>query len=140
MDCKELNKSIIEFIEKELIPEKANEFNEHIKVCKECSRIYSSVADTYSMMDMSQEIEAKAFFTESVMNKIDNVKVTESIFDVTLDIAISAFFKKFAYTGVAFIIALFILLYTTDNLFLFNNLAEDDDFSTSTISSVFFDN
>jgi len=140
MNCKQINKSVIEFLEKELTPEKENEFNEHIKGCKECSRIYSSVAETYNAIDTNQEIEPKAFFTESVLNKIDNEKVYESIFDVTVDIAISKFFKKFAYTGVAFIIALFILLYTTDNLFLFNNLAEDDDFTTNKISSVFFEN
>jgi predicted anti-sigma-YlaC factor YlaD len=138
MNCKELNKSVIKFIEKELTPEKESEFTEHIKVCKECSGIYSSVAETYNSIDIYQEIEPKAFFTESVMNKIDSEKETESIFDVTLDIAVSAFFKKFAYTGVAFIIALFIVLYSTGNL-SFNNTAEED-FSTNAVSSLFFDN
>jgi predicted anti-sigma-YlaC factor YlaD len=138
MNCKEINKSVIKFIEKELTPEKENEFNEHIQECKECSGMYSSVAETYKAIDIYKEIEPKAFFTESVMNKIDSEKVTESIFDVTLDIAVSAFFKKFAYTGVAFIIALFIVLYSTGNL-SFNNTAEED-FSTNAVSSLFFEN
>lgn len=140
MNCKEVNKSVIKFIEKELTPEKEYEFKEHLNGCTKCSGIYSSIEEGYSNLNIAGEIEPKAFFTERVMNKIDNEKVNESIFDVTVDIAISKFFKKFAYTGVAFIIALFILLYTTDNLFLFNNLAEDDGFNTNTISSVFFEN
>jgi len=89
---------------------------------------------------VKREIEPKAFFTESVMNKIDNEKVKENIFDVTLDIAISKFFKEFAYTGVAFIIALFIILYSSGNLSLFSNSTEDDDFSTNKVSTVFFEN
>ena len=140
MNCKEINKSIINFIEKELTPEKANAFERHIKECNECAKLFSDISQAYYSINMNQEIEPKAFFTESVINKIDTEKVKDNIFDITLDIAISKFFKKFAYTGVAFIIALFILLYTTDNLFLFNNLAEEDEFSTDNISSVFFDN
>jgi hypothetical protein len=142
MNCKEINKSIIKFIEKELLPEKENEFESHLKDCTKCAKLYSDITATYSTLDTGQEIESKAFFTESVMNKIESAeeKTKENILDITLDIAISKFFKKFAYTGIAFIIALIILLYTTDNLFLFNNLAEEDDFSTDNISSVIFEN
>jgi hypothetical protein len=140
MNCKELNKSVLEFIEKGLTPEKEIEFRLHISTCKECSEIYSSVLDSYSTLNNISEIEPKAFFTESVMNKLSSEKETESIFDVTLDIAVSAFFKKFAFSGAAFIIALFIVLYSTGNLSLFNNISEEDDFSTNTVSSVFFEN
>jgi hypothetical protein len=140
MNCSELNKSILKFSDKELTPEKEAEFKQHLAECNDCAKMYTDVADTYNMLNSDQEIEPKAFFTESVMNKIELSGEKESIFDVTFDIAISNFFKKFAYTGVAFIIALFILLYSTNNLSLLNNNPEEDDFSTNTISSVFFDN
>jgi hypothetical protein len=140
MNCKELNKSLIGFMEGEFAPGKQNEFIEHIKACNNCSDLYSSVKDNYNALNVKREIEPKAFFTESVMNKIDNEKVKENIFDVTLDIAISKFFKEFAYTGVAFIIALFIILYSSGNLSLFSNSTEDDDFSTNKVSTVFFEN
>jgi hypothetical protein len=142
MNCKEINKSIIKFVEKELTPEKEKKFKEHIIECNKCAKLYSDITATYNTLYFEQEIEPKAFFTESVMNNIDDAreKTKDNIFDITLDIAISNFFKKFAYTGIAFIIALIILLYTTDNLFLFNNLAEDDDFSTDNISSIIFEN
>jgi hypothetical protein len=140
MKCKEINKSIIKIIEKELTPENENEFKEHLKNCEECLKLYSDITDTYSILNTGQEIEPKAFFTESIMNKIDTKKVKENILDITLDIAISKFFKKFAYSGLAFIIALFILLYTTNNLPLFNNLSEEDDFSTNYVPSLFFEN
>ena len=140
MNCKEIHKSIIKFIEKELTLEIEHEFKEHIKKCNECSKLYSDITVTYGVLDMGQEIEPKAFFTERIINKINGEKAKENIFDITLDIAISKFFKKFAYTGIAFIIALFIILYTTDNLSLFNNLTEEDDFSVNDISTVFFEN
>jgi hypothetical protein len=142
MNCKELNKSIFRYLEKELPPGKEAEFKKHITECKECAGLYANITEAYMTLNIEQEIEPKAFFTESVMNKIEaeNENVKESMFDITLDIAISKFFKKFAYSGIAFLIALFILLYSTDNLFLFNNSAEDDDFSTDNVSTVFFDN
>ncbi|MCX6162918.1 MAG: zf-HC2 domain-containing protein [Ignavibacteriae bacterium] len=140
MNCKEINKSVIRYIENELTPEKESEFKEHITKCEECSVLYSDFSVTYDALNTKHEIEPKAFFTESVMNKIDSEKAKENIFDITLDIAISKFFKKFAYTGIAFIIALFILLYTTDNLSLFNNPAEEEYFPANEISSIFFDN
>ena len=140
MNCKEANKSVIKFLEKELTPEKEYELKEHLNGCHKCSGLYSSVEMSYNSLNTVREIEPKSFFTESVMNKIDDEKVTESILDVTIDIAISKFFKKFAYTGVAFIIALFILLYTTNNFLLFNSSSDDDDFSANKITSVFFDN
>jgi hypothetical protein len=142
MNCKKIYKSIFSYLEKELTPEKEKEFKEHLKECNECTKLYSDITEIYMTLNTEQEIEPKAFFTESVMNKIEysEEKTKENIVDITLDIAISKFFKKFAYTGIAFIIALIILLYTTDNLFLFNNLAEEDDFSTDNISSVIFEN
>jgi hypothetical protein len=140
MKCKEINNAIIRFIDKELPQEKIAEFKEHLNGCSKCAKLYSDITAAYNSINIKEEIEPKAFFTESVMNKIENEKAKDNIFDITLDIAISRFFKKFAYSGIAFIIALFILLYTTDNLFFFNNLAEDDDFSTDNISTVFFDN
>jgi hypothetical protein len=142
MNCKELHKSILKYFEKELTPEKENEFKEHIVECNGCAGLYADITETYMSLNTEKEIEPKAFFTESVMIKIEAVdeKGKENILDITLDIAISRFFKKFAYTGVAFIIALFILLYTTDNLSLFNNVADDDDFSTDNVSTVFFEN
>jgi predicted anti-sigma-YlaC factor YlaD len=127
-------------LDKELPPGQESEFKQHLTECKECSAMYSSIEEGFINLNNVREIEPKAFFTESVFNKIGNQKVKESIFDVTVEIAISAFFKKFAYTGVAFIIALFILLYTTDNLFLFNNATDDDVFTSNRISSAFFDN
>jgi len=140
MNCKKINKSIFKFIEKKLTLEREIEFKEHVEECNECAQLYRDINLTYSTLNMEQEIEPKAFFAESVTNKIDSGKTKENIFDVTLDIAISKFFKKFAYTGIAFIIALFILLYTTDNLFLFKNLTEEDEFTAKNISSVFFEN
>lgn len=142
MNCKEINKSVFKYLEKELAPEKEKEFKEHILECKNCAGLYADISETYLTLNNGEEIEPKAFFTESVMNKIEseNETVKDNIFDITLDIAISRFFKKFAYSGIAFIIALFILLYTTDNVFLLNNAAEDDDFSANNVSTVFFDN
>ena len=142
MDCKEFNKTIFKYLEKELSREKENDFKKHITECSECAGIFVNVKDTYLMLNIENEIEPKAFFTESVMNKIEAAgeKTGDNLLDITMDIAISKFFKKFAYTGIAFIIALFILLYTTDNIFLFNNTAEDDDFSTDNVSTVFFEN
>ena len=140
MKCKEINNSIIRFIDGELPEEKEAEFIVHLKECEKCTYLYANISAAYNSLNIKEEIEPKAFFTESVMNKIENEKAKDNIFDITLDIAISKFFKKFAYSGIAFIIALIILLYTTDNMFLFNNLAEDDDFSTDNVSTVFFDN
>jgi len=140
MNCKDINKSVIKYLDKELSPEQESEFKEHLTGCNECSVMCSSIEEGFKNLYNVREIEPKAFFTESVLNKIDNQKVKESIFDVTVEIAISGFFKKFAYTGVAFIIALFILLYTTDNMFLFNNAADDDVFTSNRISTAFFDN
>jgi hypothetical protein len=140
MNCSELNKSIFRLIDKVLSHDKEIEFKEHIAECQSCEKLYTEIAETYNTLNFGQEIEPKAFFTESVMNKIELKDEKENIFDITMDIAISKFFKKFAYTGIAFIIALFILLYTTNNLFLFNNLAEEDDFSTDNVTSVIFEN
>lgn len=139
INCNEIHKSIIKFTENELPPDKESEFMEHIKDCKECTKIYSDIAETYGGLNTKKEVEPKAFFTESVMNKIDIQTEKESFFDITFDIAVSKFFKKFAYTGIAFIIALFVFLYATGNLYLLNNMTEEET-SVNDISSLFFEN
>lgn len=142
MKCKELNNLIISYIEKELTSEKESEFKKHLSECSECSKLFSEVEADYLTLDNAEEIEPRAFFAESIMNKLESEeeKVSDSIFDVTFDIAFSKFFKKFAYSGVAFIIVLIIFLYSTGNLFLINNSSDEDDFNTGSVSTEFFDN
>jgi len=72
INCNKIHKSIIRFLEKELTPEKENDFKEHIKECNECTKIYSDITETYGALNTGKEIEPKAFFTERIMNKIDS--------------------------------------------------------------------
>ena len=140
MDCKKIRKNFIFFIEKELPAEVNAEFTNHLKTCKECSELFENFSERYKSIDLKEEIEPKAFFTESVMGKI--LSEEESYVDDSsaFDLIFSKFFKKIAYTGIAVIIALVILFYVTEGTFSLNFTADNDDPTTENVTAIFFDN
>jgi len=140
MDCKKIRKNFIFFIENELLEEVNAEITNHLKTCKECSGLFENFSETYNSIDIKEEIEPKAFFTESVMGKILSDQSSYADDSSALDILFSKFFKKIAYTGIAVIIALVILFYVTEGTFSLNFTADNDELNTENVTAIFFDN
>ena len=139
MDCKNIRKNFIFYIENTLSKDEAKELSEHLATCKECSGLFEEISESYRILDIKEEIEPKAFFTESVMGKILTEESVEKE-SFKLDLIFSNFFRKISYAGIAVIVALVILFYATEGTFSFNFTADSDELSTENVTSLFFDN
>ena len=140
MDCQKIRKKFIFFIEKELPAEVNAEITNHLKTCKKCSELFENFSETYNSVDLKEEIEPKAFFTESVMGKILSEEKSYADDSSAFDILFSKFFKKIAFTGIAVIIAFVILFYVSEGTFSLNFTADNDELNTENVTAIFFDN
>ena len=140
MDCKKVRNNLIFLIEKEVSSDIEKELSVHLNSCPECLKLYEELSETYKAINTSREIEPKAFFAESIINKInvpekygiDNSSLLEKFF---LD-----YFKKIAISGIALVVLIIVFFYITEGSFLFNYFSESNDLTTENVSTLFFDN
>ncbi|MDD5361205.1 MAG: hypothetical protein PHN88_03675 [Ignavibacteria bacterium] len=140
MDCKQIREHFLVMAEKGLKKEEEAEITGHLASCSECSALYEKVASAYGLLNVIEEVEPRAFFAESIMNKLD--AVTESIKEPNLiyDYLFSGFFKKIALSGAAFVVGLILFFYITEGTISFNFLGEEDNSSSNSVTELFLDN
>ena len=140
MDCKEIRNNIIFLIEKEISPDKEKELSVHLKNCRECSVLYNNILETYKSLDIKEEIEPKAFFAESVLNKLDTTEESRIDNSSLLERFFFEYFKKIAISGIAIIVLIIVFFYITEGTFLFNYFSDTDDLTTENVTTIFLDN
>lgn len=126
--------------EKGLKSEEEAEITGHLASCSECSELYGKVSAAYGLLNVHEEVEPRAFFAESIINKLD--AETESIEEPNLiyDYLFSGFFKKIALSGAAFVVGLILFFYVTEGTISFNFLGEEDNTSSESVAELFLDN
>jgi predicted anti-sigma-YlaC factor YlaD len=136
MDCNKFKNKIIQYAEGTLPDEEKMDFELHLNECSECAVLFNRVSETYSAVDLKKEIEPKAFFAESVLGKIADAGNNEA----NEELLFTAFFRKLAITGVAFIFALLIFFYVSEGTLSFNFLSDDDSNIEDNSAEMIFEN
>jgi len=140
MKCRKFRNNLIFLSEKSVFPDSEKELSQHLDSCNECSELYKEISETYGNLNVEKEIEPRAFFADSVINKISESVVNAADNSSLFDKFLFNYFKKVAVSGVAVIIIMIVFFYVTEGTFLFNFLTDSDDFSIDKVSSIFFDN
>jgi hypothetical protein len=139
MNCKFIQNNLIFYVENGLPEANNNRIKVHLDSCKECSRLFSEISETYNAIETKEEIEERAFFTDSVLNKIrqedELLNDDSSIFDNLF----SKYFREIAYSGMALILVLFIIYYISEGTSLFSFMQDNDFLSSDNLSVIFFD-
>lgn len=72
MDCKQIEKNIIFFIDKQLSEEKYNEFNSHINHCEHCKKLVDNIYNTVSAIESKNNLPDDFYFYTRLKQKMDN--------------------------------------------------------------------
>jgi hypothetical protein len=142
MNCKDINKNLIFYLEKGLSGEKEKEFAAHLEICTDCSRLFAYISESFKTLELKEEIEPKAFFAESVLGKISQEKSEkETVFDTPLfDFFFVRYFKEIMYSAIMIIIIVTTVFYLTEGSFSFNFLSDSDVISTNDVTVNYLDN
>lgn len=72
MDCKNIHKAIVPYIENKLNIELKDEFEKHILECKECKDFLHEFQKTYSLIETEKIKETNPFFYAALKAKMEN--------------------------------------------------------------------
>jgi hypothetical protein len=139
MNCKFTQNNIIFYVENGLSEAENNSIKVHLDSCKECSRLFSEISGTYNKIGNKEEIEPKAFFADSVLNKLKQEEELLSDDSSIFDNLFSKYFREIAYSGMALILVLFIIYYISEGTSLFSFMQDNDFLSSDNLSILFFD-
>lgn len=74
MNCTEINKNLIFYIEKELSSEKEKIVKEHLEECDKCKHLYNEMEKTLGVIKNESKVEINPFFYTRVKAKMEDVK------------------------------------------------------------------
>lgn len=62
MNCKNVNKNIISYLEEELTPGAIKEMKMHLQSCEDCSKLLYEMEKTYGMINIEEKAEYDPYF------------------------------------------------------------------------------
>lgn len=74
MNCTEINKNLIFYIEEELSSEKEKIVKEHLEKCDKCKHLYNEMKKTLGVIKNESKVEINPFFYTRVKAKMEDVK------------------------------------------------------------------
>ena len=74
MNCKEINKNLIFYIEGELQSEKEIELQEHLKNCHDCNVLFMNLKETLTIITKEKAIKPNPFLFTRIQQDISNLK------------------------------------------------------------------
>ena len=80
MNCKEVNKNLIFYVEGELQPEKEMELQEHLKDCHDCNILFLNLKETMATIAQEKSILPNPFLYTRLQEKISNLEESRKIF------------------------------------------------------------
>ena len=80
MNCKEVNKNLIFFIEGELQPEKETELQEHLKDCLDCNALFMNLKETMAIITTEKETRPNPFLYTRIQEEISNLEEPRKVF------------------------------------------------------------
>ena len=130
MNCEELKNIITDYIFNKLSEKRIEDFNNHLKSCEDCNRLYNNVKNTFGLLKPKSEIDEQAFYFTKLKQKMETKNAPkESIFSGLLT---RKFVQPIIYLS-SIIIAVYmgILIGSnigTNELTQFTELKEDDNY------------
>lgn len=76
MNCKNINDSLISYLEGSLEKSELKEFSSHIKSCDECYHVLNEVNKTYRLIDIKRKINVSDDFYQSTLSNLKKDKKT----------------------------------------------------------------
>lgn len=74
MDCKQINKKLIFYIEKSLSDFEMQEIKSHIKKCDSCKQLSAILESSLNVIDEEKKVTTNPFLHTRVMQQIENRK------------------------------------------------------------------
>lgn len=71
MQCKQLNKNIIGYIEKTIPVNLQSEMEKHFNECLPCKKLYDNVFSTYTVYDAQPKAEVNPFFYTRLVERLE---------------------------------------------------------------------
>lgn len=91
MNCKQLHKQIIFYLEGSIDHSKKIEFKHHLQNCKQCSKYVAEITKTLDIISIEKEKDVSPYFYTKVKNGLENnFHKSEKLI---LQYALSAFFS-----------------------------------------------
>ena len=139
MDCKEVQNRIIEYVEKTLPETFEKDINVHFEHCENCSRICNEIVKTYNIIESDKMVGTYPYFTDNVINKIDNVNKSKSN-GVLNPENFSIVFSRIAITGIAAVILFLVSMYILEGSLPFNFFTEPDYLAPENVANLLLSN
>ena len=73
MDCKEVNKELIFYIENSLSIKKSKAIENHIKTCKNCNTLYITLKESIEIIENEKIKETDSFFYKRLSEKFKKI-------------------------------------------------------------------
>jgi len=74
MNCKEVNKNLIFYIDGELKPEKETEIQEHLMNCKDCNILFLNLKESMAIITQEKEAKPNPFLFTRIQEEISNLE------------------------------------------------------------------
>jgi predicted anti-sigma-YlaC factor YlaD len=70
MNCKNIKKNLVSFLENELTEEQRVEIENHIKICPDCSRLLEEFSQLWGVVQRREKIQPSPYFWTRMMQRI----------------------------------------------------------------------
>jgi len=80
MNCKEVNKNLIFYVEGELQPEKETELQEHLKDCHDCNVLFLNLKETLAIITQEKAAKPNPFLFTRIQEEINNLEEPRKVF------------------------------------------------------------
>jgi anti-sigma factor RsiW len=125
MNCKEVNKNLISFLEGELNDAEQNSLQEHLNACSDCKKNLIQLEKIYSTIEIEKmEFNANPFMAQKIW---DNMQSSESTFNAPVIPMRRSTIITIAAAGIAFGVAIGSLLNST--IFIQPNNTSEESWS-----------
>ncbi len=77
MNCKEVHKNLIFYIENELNAETQSKIQDHINACVSCKKLYVNIKNTLEIINSEEKNKSYPFFYTRIKQKVDELNSSE---------------------------------------------------------------
>ncbi|MCE1165367.1 MAG: hypothetical protein LWX07_08215, partial [Bacteroidetes bacterium] len=133
MNCKDAKERFLEASEKRLGAAEEAGFMEHLSGCEDCAKLYEEIKAVYAQTEAYDEIEPRAFFAESVINKLEYESKEGAM---AYDRLFTSYFRKLALTSAAFVLGLILFFYVTEGTMAFNFFGDEEEAASRSVTEL----
>ena len=71
MDCKIISNNILFYLDNELVEDERIKFDSHLEACPQCNSLFESVASTYKLISVENQVAANPFFYHKLKARLE---------------------------------------------------------------------